>query len=133
MRIWAISFLHFSMLAFVAGCTDRRPAEPERNPQRAPQVGNAQGQEVFHCATGSFNSVHGESGRVSFGVTFLSPPQIMFSKKHAADDSEAASERAIGKTIIRETTLTHFEWKNTAGSGQFDGEIRWQASGHIRR
>lgn len=74
---------------------------------------------------GTFTSVHGETGQVSFGVTFTSPPKVNF-----VFDSNF---KAAGKTIILETTTTGFKWKNTGDSNEFDAvTLRWEALGTVK-
>jgi hypothetical protein len=75
---------------------------------------------------GTFTSVHGETGQVSFGVTFTSPPKVNI--------IDGLFPKAEYSTIILETTTTGFKWKNTGASNEFDGPtLRWEASGTVKK
>jgi hypothetical protein len=78
---------------------------------------------------GFFQSIHGQTGRVSFGITFLSRPRIHLSP---LDDSSTA-EAAAKKTVIIEPTTTGFKWKNTGQSPQDDGMLKWEARGDVKK
>ncbi|MCZ2342753.1 MAG: hypothetical protein LC104_13330 [Bacteroidales bacterium] len=79
--------------------------------------------------TGSFQSVHGQTGKVSFGVVFSSPPNVTL--KAGKDGQESSYKHpAFKKTVIVETTTEGFKWKNSGKADDYaDGEILWEAVG----
>ena len=91
--------------------------------------GSNSGTNSVGSKTGTFQSVHGQTGKVSFGVVFSSPPNVTL--KAGKDGRESRYKHpAFEKTVILETTTDGFKWKNSGKEDDFaDGQILWEAVG----
>jgi hypothetical protein len=118
-------FLVACVAAFLVGTTPGCSG-----PKSAPEK-----ETVERQVSGTFRSIHAETGQQSFGITFVSPPKVSLHTTPEGKSGTISNEqrKAHDHTLIVETTTTGFKWKNTGQADDCNAELYWVATGLVNK